>query len=585
MDNRALTRAFKLAAQLMELHDENPFKIRAMEGTANALDALSFPVAEVERPGLPDRTGLSKTAAAKVAELLDTGTFSDLQRLLDTTPPGVVEMLGIKGIGPKKIRSLWRELGLETIEQLREAAETDQVSKLKGFGKKTQDSILEALEFAGQSKGKLLYPQAEKLGNELAQLLRAGLNTEQVAVAGEVRRRLETIETVHLVAATDQPAKAHELLNATAGITPDPRRSGPFAWRGAATESGTRVEVLLVKPEDFTTEVFLNSAAEAHLSEPIPQPTNPQTHNSTLRQLARREKFQQEEALYERAGLQFIVPELREGLGEIALAADQKLPRLLEDGDLRGSLHNHSTYSDGNHSIREMATWLRDHGYEYLGLCDHSQAAHYANGLSVERVRQQHQEIDKLNAELAPFRIFKGIESDILGDGSLDYPADVLASFDFIVASVHSNLKMDEAKATNRLLRAIENPYTTMLGHPTGRLLLRRQGYPINYKAVIDACAQHNVIIEINANPWRLDLDWRWVRYALDQGVQLSINPDAHHTNGYEDMRYGVLMGRKGHLTKEMTFNAKSVEEVAAYFEARKANIKPPLEFKQSLFE
>ena len=582
MDNRALTRSFKLAAQLMELHDENPFKIRAMEGTATALDALSFPVAEVERAGLPDRTGLSKTAAAKVAELLDTGTFSDLQRLLEVTPPGVVEMLGIKGIGPKKIRSLWRELGLETIEQLREAAETDQVSKLKGFGKKTQESILEALEFAGQSKGKLLYPQAEKLGNELAQLLRTGLQTEQVAVSGEVRRRLETIEVVRLVAAIDNPAKAHELLAATAGLTPDPRRSGPFAWRGTATESGTQVEVLLVKPEDFTTEVFLNSAAEAHLSEPL---TNPQLQHSTLRQLARREKFQQEEALYERAGLQFIVPELREGLGEIALAAEQKLPQLLEDADLRGSLHNHSTYSDGNHSIREMATWLRDHNYQYLGLCDHSQAAHYANGLSVERVRQQHQEIDQLNAELAPFRIFKGIESDILGDGSLDYPSDVLASFDFIVASVHSNLKMDEAKATNRLLRAIENPYTTMLGHPTGRLLLRRQGYPIDYKAVIDACAQHQVIIEINANPWRLDLDWRWVRYALDQGVQLSINPDAHHTDGYADMRYGVLMGRKGHLTKEMTFNAKSVEEIAAYFEARKANITPPLEYKNSLFE
>ena len=585
MDNRALTRAFKLAAQLMELHDENPFKIRAIEGTASALDALSFPVSEVERSGLPDRTGLSKTAAAKVAELLDTGTFSDLQRLLEVTPPGVVEMLGIKGIGPKKIRSLWRELGLETIEQLREAAETDQVSKLKGFGKKTQDSILEALEFAGQSKGKLLYPQAEKLGNELAQLLRAGLKTEQVAVAGEIRRRLETVETVRLVAATEQPAAAHELLNTTAGLTPDPRRSGPFAWRGTATESGTQLEVLLVKPEDFTTEVFLNSAAEAHLSEPIAHPTNPAIHNSTLRQLARREKFQQEEALYERAGLQFVVPELREGLGEIALAAEKKLPQLLEDGDLRGSLHNHSTYSDGNHSVREMATWLRDHHYQYLGLCDHSQAAHYANGLSVERVRQQHHEIDQLNAELAPFRIFKGIESDILSDGALDYPNDVLASFDFIVASIHSNLKMDEAKATNRLLRAIENPYTTMLGHPTGRLLLRRQGYPINYKAVIDACAQHNVIIEINANPWRLDLDWRWVRYALDQGVPLSINPDAHHTNGYEDMRYGVLMGRKGHLTKDMTFNAKSVEEVAAYFEARKANITPPLEYKKSLFE
>ena len=582
MDNRALTRAFKLAAQLMELHDENPFKVRAMEGTATVLDALSFPVAEVERSDLADRTGLSKAAAVKVVELLDTGTFSDLQRLLDATPPGVVEMLGIKGIGPKKIRSLWRELGLETIEQLREAAETDQVSQLKGFGKKTQDSILEALEFAGQSKGKLLYPQAEKLGEELARLLRDGLKTEQVVVAGEIRRRLETVETVQLVAATGQPAAAHELLNATADLVPDPRRAGPFAWRGTARESGTRVEVLLVAPEDFTTEVFLNSAAEAHLNESFTQSLN---HSITLRQLARREKFQQEEALYEKAGLQFIVPELREGLGEIALAADQKLPRLLEDGDLRGSLHNHSTYSDGNHSVREMAIWLRDHGYEYLGLCDHSQAAHYAHGLSVERVRQQHQEIDRLNAELAPFRIFKGIESDILGDGSLDYPSEVLASFDFIVASVHSNLKMDEAKATNRLLRAIENPYTTMLGHPTGRLLLRRQGYPINYKAVIDACAQHEVIIEINANPWRLDLDWRWVRYALDQGVTLSINPDAHHTNGYEDMRYGVLMGRKGHLTKEMTFNAKSVEEVAAYFEARKAGIKPPLEYKKSLFE
>ena len=585
VDNRALTRAFKLAAQLMELHDENPFKIRAIEGTATALEALSFPVAEVERAGLPDRTGLSKTAAAKVAELLDTGTFPELKHLLEITPPGVVELLNIKGIGPKKIRSLWRELGLETIEQLREAAEDGRVAKLKGFGLKTQEGIIEALEFAAGSKGKLLYPQAETLADDLAQHLRTALKTEQVAVAGEIRRRLETVETVRLVAATDQPARAHALLNTMDGLVADPRRSGPFAWRGTATASGVRVEVLLTTAEDFVTELFLNSAAEEHLSESIPQPTNPQIHNSTLRQWVRREKFQQEEALYEKAGLQFIVPELREGLGEIALAAEKKLPHLLEDGDLRGSLHNHSTYSDGNHSLRDMATWLRDHGYEYLGICDHSQAAHYANGLGVERVRQQHQEIDKLNAELAPFRIFKGIESDILSDGSLDYPVEVLASFDFIVASVHSNLKMDERKATERLLRAIENPYTTMLGHPTGRLLLRRQGYPINYKAVIDACAKHQVIIEINANPWRLDLDWRWVRYALDQGVLLSINPDAHHTDGYADMRYGVLMGRKGHLTKEMTFNAKSVEEAAAYFEARKANIKPPLEFKKSLFE
>ncbi|GAA3954501.1 helix-hairpin-helix domain-containing protein [Hymenobacter algoricola] len=578
MDNRALIRAFRLTASLMELHDENPFKIRAYEGTAAVLERLERPVADMDRTGLPDRTGLSKTAAAKVAELLDTGTFAELQQLLDTTPAGVVEMLGIKGIGPKKIRSLWRELGLESIGQLREAAENDEVSKLKGFGKKTQDMILAALEFNQESRGKLLYPQAETLANDLAGPLREALQTEQVAVAGEVRRRLETVETVRLVAATARPWQAHERLNTMEDLTADPARSGPLAWRGTATASGVKVEVNLVSQEDFVNQLFLLTATETHLSEPLGGAVG------SLRQLVQRERFYQEDAIYRKAGLQYVEPELREGLGELALAKEQKLPRLIEDTDLRGSLHNHSTYSDGNHTLRQMAEFLRDQGYEYLGICDHSQAAHYANGLPLERVRQQQREIDQLNQELAPFRIFKGIESDILSDGGLDYAPAVLESFDFIVASVHSNLRMDERKATERLLRAIANPYTTMLGHPTGRLLLRREGYPINHKAIIDACAQHNVIIEINSNPWRLDLDWRWVRYALDQGVQLSINPDAHHTDGYADMRYGVMMGRKGGLTKDMTFNALSAGEMAAYFDRRKAAIKPPLEFKDSLF-
>ncbi|RSK51415.1 DNA polymerase/3'-5' exonuclease PolX [Hymenobacter rigui] len=583
MDNRALIRAFRLTAQLMELHEENPFKIRTYEGTANALEQLSSPVADMDRTGLPDRAGLSKTAAAKVAEMLDTGSFEELTKLLAATPPGVVELLSVKGIGPKKIRSLWKELGIESPAQLREAAQRDEVSKLKGFGQKTQQAILEALEFTDQSRGKLLYPQAEELAEDLAKHLRAAAGVEQAAVAGEVRRRLETIETITLVVGTSQPAAAQALLNGLDGLTPDPRRSGPFAWRGTATASGVKVEVLLTSPAEYINQLLLHSAAEAHLAEALseePRAGQP----ATLRHWLKREQFASEQALYERAGLQYVEPELREGLGELALARAGKLPQLLTDADLRGSLHNHSTYSDGSHSLREMATFLRDQGYEYLGICDHSQAAHYANGLSPERVRQQQREIDELNQELAPFRIFKGIESDILSDGSLDYPPAVLETFDFIVASVHSNLKMDERKATTRVLRAIENPYTTMLGHPTGRLLLRREGYPLNHKAVIDACAQHNVIIEINANPWRLDLDWRWVHYALDKGVQLSINPDAHHTNGYADMRYGVLMGRKGGLTAAMTFNAKPVGEVAEYFARRKATIKPPLEFKDSLF-
>ncbi|WP_019948571.1 helix-hairpin-helix domain-containing protein [Hymenobacter aerophilus] len=584
MDNRALTRAFRLAAQLLELHGENQFKIRAYEGTANALEALSFPVADVERTGLPDRTGLSKTAAAKVAEMLDTGSFEELDRLLAATPPGVVELLKIKGIGPKKIRTLWKDLGIEDAAQLRTAAENDEVSKLKGFGQKTQQALLDALDFTDQSRGKVLYPQGEELAHELLARLEAAPGTAQAAVSGEVRRRLETIETVQLVVATTDPAAARQTLNELEGLTADPRRSGPFAWRGAATASGVQVEVRLVSPADFTNQLLLTSATDAHLSGALTDEPQPAGQPASLRQWLKREQFATEADLYKRAGLQYIEPELREGLWELPLARQHKLPQLLEPGDLRGSLHNHSTYSDGTHSLREMATFLRDEGYEYLGICDHSQAAHYANGLSVERVRQQHQEIDQLNEELAPFRIFKGIESDILSDGGLDYPPAVLETFDFIVASVHSNLKMDERKATTRVLRAIENPYTTMLGHPTGRLLLRREGYPLDHKAVIDACAQHNVIIEINANPWRLDLDWRWVHYALEQGVQLSINPDAHHTNGYADMRYGVLMGRKGGLTKATTFNTKSVEEAAEYFAKRKANIKPPLEFQDSLF-
>ena len=569
MDNRALIKAFRLTAQLLELHDENTFKIRAYEGTATALEQLEFPVAEVERPGLPDRTGLSKTQAAKVAELLDTGTFEELQRLLDATPPGVVELLRIKGIGPKKVRALWRDAGIEGPEQLREAAEAGRVATLKGFGAKTQESILAALEFTDQSAGKLLFSQAEQLANDLAERLRQVAGVGSVAAAGEVRRALEIVETVELLVAAPDPAPVHALLNAAPGLRADARRSGPWAWRGTAAETGVGVAVRVVTAAEFVNQLFGATGNEAHLSAPLPGagPGQP----ATLRQWAHREIFASEEALYEKAGLQYVVPELREGLGEMELAAEHKIPKLVEDSDLRGSLHNHSTYSDGSHSLRQMATFLRDAGYEYLGICDHSQAAHYAQGLSPERVRQQHREIDELNAELAPFRIFKGIEADILGDGSLDYDAALRDTFDFVVASIHSNLKMDEQRATERLLAAIANPHTTMLGHPTGRLLLRRAGYPIDFKAVIDACAQHQVIIEINANPWRLDLDWRWVQYALSQGVQLSINPDAHHTAGYADMRYGVLAGRKGMLTREMTFNAKSVDEAAAYFAARKA--------------
>jgi DNA polymerase (family 10) len=281
-----------------------------------------------------------------------------------------------------------------------------------------------------------------------------------------------------------------------------------------------------------------------------------------------------ENEAYKAFDMPYVEPELREGTFELLFSEKNPAPELLEVEDLKGPLHNHSKYSDGKNTIRELAQYCIDRGYEYLGLSDHSKSAFYANGLREFDIIRQHKEIDELNKEFAPFRIFKGIESDILSDGSLDYDEDVLASFDFIVASIHSTLNMDIEKATKRLLKAIENPYTTILGHPTGRLLLKRQGYPVDHKKVIDACARHHVIIEINANPWRLDIDWRWVHYALEQKVLLSINPDAHELEGFEDMKYGVYVGRKGGLTKDMTFNTLSLNSMEQYFADRKANIK-----------
>jgi len=319
------------------------------------------------------------------------------------------------------------------------------------------------------------------------------------------------------------------------------------------------VDIVCVEKRYFYEELFRQTGSDEHtkavlerINDELDQPVN-------------------EEMIYIKAGLEFMKPELREGDTFIEKAANNKLPQLISYNDLKGTLHNHSTWSDGVHTIEEMALYCRDTlKLEYLGMCDHSKSAFYAKGLSIERVLQQQEEIDHLNKKLDGFKIFKGIESDILNDGSLDYPDEILKKFDFIVASVHSNLKMDEEKATARIIKAVENPHTTILGHPTGRLLLSRKGYPIDYKKVIDACAANNVVIEINANPFRLDLDWRWHQYALEKGVWLSVNPDAHRKEGFLDMHFGILAARKGGLTKDMCLNALSLAEITQVFEKKR---------------
>lgn len=585
LDPHDLLRAVRLTATLLELHEENPYKIRGWQNAEAALDRIGEDALRGQ-PSADDlqALGLSKGMATAFSEALRTGSLPEYERLLAATPPGVVQMMKIKGVGPKRVRQLWREADITTPEALLDACETGAVAKLKGFGPKIQEQIQEAIVFVLAARGQVLLSQADALAAEVLARLRALPAVRRAEVAGQTRRALETVSEVVVVAGVDDDAYATALAalhHPDAGLAFDARRSGPRAWRGTAPAyADVPVAVLLTTPEGFVNEWLLATGSDDHLDATLPPvalewlapataaaPPQPRT----LRHVLKTARFQTETAAYAAAGLrQCIEPELRENLGELALAADERIPRLIEAADLRGSLHNHSTYSDGVHTLRRMAEFLRDAGYDYLGICDHSRSAGYAGGLPDHRVREQWREIDALNQELAPFRIFKGIESDILPDGSLDYDDDLLAGFDFVVASVHSNLRMDEAKATARLLRAIENPRTTILGHPTSRLLLRREGYPLDFRAVIDACAHYGVAIELNSNPWRLDLEWRWLRYALEKGVLTALNPDAHTVSGYADMQYGVRLGRKAMLTPGHTLNAWPLEKLAVYFEARK---------------
>lgn len=566
MSNEQILDSLQQMASLMELHAENEFKIRGYQMAVYNLDKSTADLNVLSLSELEKLPGIGKSIASAIHELVQTGKLAALDKLLGETPPGVVEMIDIKGIGPKKIRVLWKELGVESIDALMLACENNEVAKLKGFGEKTQENIIQNLQFKMAQKGKLRYAKAQKIVDAWMEILKGQLPKALVSESGAMRRRMEVAEKLEMVVGYDNFLEVEKILNTLQEVEHSALQSGPFTWRGQHKESQTPVEVRVCRYDDFANVLMLKTGSVSHLQ-------GIQKDGTSLAQLLKVKGIASEEEAYSQFDKPFIAPELREGLIELQYGGENHPPQLVEMKDLKGILHNHSTYSDGKNTLREMAEYCKGMGYEYLGISDHSQTAVYANGLNVNNVKKQQEEIDQLNIELAPFKIFKGIESDILNDGSLDYSEDILASFDFIVASIHSNLKMDEKKATERLLKAIANPYTTMLGHPTGRLILQREGYPINHKAIIDACAEHHVIIEINASPYRLDLDWRWVQYAMEKGVKLSINPDAHETAGYHDMYYGLLSGRKGGLTKEMTFNALGLTEVEQYFKERKNKI------------
>jgi DNA polymerase (family 10) len=560
MENKPIARTLRLLSQLMELHEVNPFKIKSIANAAFKVDKLPFPIAGKTLEQLEKVDGIGKSIAAKIIELFENGTIAEMDELLATTPPGVVEMMGIKGIGAKKVAIIWRELGIETTGELFYACNENRLIEAKGFGLKTQEEIRKAIEFRMASNGKFLFAQVEKEANELMDEVKAVFPDALKHFAGEFRRLNEIITEIVIVLGSVNHEIAHQALlksNIISNVSLNENHiSGELP-------NGLLVDIICVDKADYFNELFLNTGTDDHVQAVLERINTPL------------DQPESEEIIYKKAGLAWMQPELREGTTYIEKAEKNELPTLIITHDLKGSLHNHSTWSDGVNTVEEMALYCRDNlKLEYLGMCDHSKSAFYAKGLSIERVLQQQEEIDHLNKKLDGFHIFKGIESDILYDGSLDYPEEILQKFDFVVASVHSILKMDEEKATSRLITAIENPYTTILGHPTGRLLLSRGGYPINYKKVIDACAANNVVIEINANPLRLDLDWRWHQYALKKGVWLSINPDAHRVEGFLDMHYGVLAARKGGLYKEMCLNALSLQEISKVFEKKRLAVK-----------
>ena len=469
-------------------------------------------------------------------------------------PDGVIGMLSVRGLGTKKIRTLWKEYDIDSKDKLREACEKGEISKLKGFGAKTEENILKSLEFEDQQRGKLHVGAIDEFAEDFISFLKKEFPQATIVAAGDYVRKTAILESLQILITQTGYQDLIQLLEKNPQFSLDVKNSSPYVLRSILKDVELTVEFHLVNDQQFKEKEFYLNSAPAHLKYLI---TNQADFSPPF----------SEEKVYESIKRKPVPSICRECVAEWNEDFDFK--KLVQQEDLKGILHNHSTYSDGKNTLKEMADYCKELGYEYLGISDHSVTSFYANGLNEERILQQHEEIDLLNASYSGFKIFKGIESDILNDGSLDYREEVLKSFDFIVSSIHSNLEMDEATATKRIITAIENPYTTILGHWTGRLLLRRNGYPLDYKKVIDACAANKVVIEINSNPWRLDIDWTLIPYCLEKEVMLSINPDAHEQQGYHHMKYGVYMAQKAGVPKEFILNTYSLEEIDSYFKNR----------------
>jgi DNA polymerase (family X) len=556
IDNYSIAEQFSLLSKLMDIHGENSFKARSYGAAAFNIEKLPEQLNSIPPEKFSSLKGIGDSAAKKIAEILETGKMKALEDMIAKTPPGVIEMLNIKGLGPKKISTIWKEMEIESIGELLYACNENRLTLYKGFGAKTQQNVQEAIEFYMQNQGSFLYAEVEALFPQVSAYLEKSFSTENVAVTGAYRKQDLTIDELEFVVAHPnetikpkfQTANPPELMEEKEDVLLYKLKNG-LKLRLYTGKSNPAERLFFTSGSKEFTDAFKKEFPKVKYDG---------------------SRLSEDEHIFKQAGIHYIPPFLRESSGIINKVKKSPLPALVNKEDVKGLIHCHSNWSDGSNTIEEMANDLIKRGYEYLVISDHSKAAAYANGLTEERIKEQHRYVDELNKKLTPFKIFKSIECDILGDGSMDYSNNVLSTFDLVIASVHSNLKMTEEKAMMRLMRAIENPYTTILGHMTGRLLLSRNGYPVDHKAVIDACAANHVVIELNAHPRRLDIDWKWIEYATDKGVLISIDPDAHALDGFDDVQYGVLAAQKGALTKEKNLSSFSLKEFENFLTERR---------------
>jgi DNA polymerase (family 10) len=571
VDVREVARVLDEIASLLELKGENPFKIRAYENAARAIDGLTGDLGGLIEAGtLTGVRGIGESIALRITELWKTGRMKYHDELLAAVPPGYADMVRVPGLGAKRVRLLGEKLEIDSLAGLKAAATEGRIRALKGFGEQSERKILEGIALLEKGAGRYLAGEARPLAEELLQKLVAASPIEASEVGGSLRRWLETVKDVDFLVSTRKPEKVTKaFLALTAGATLTGSGDTKTSVR---LPSGLAIDLRLVTPEQFPFALHYFTGSVAHnvrvRSRALERGMSLNEYELSGKRHA---PIRSEADLFQVLGLEYIEPELREDRGEIEAAEAKTLPKLVTMKDILGILHCHTTYSDGRSTLLQMAEAAVAWGARYLGISDHSASARYAGGVSEENLRLQWAEIDAWNKKSKTLRILKGAEVDILPDGTLDYPDRVLAKLDFVVASVHTHFTLNEKDMTQRITRALRNKHVSILAHPTGRRLLERSGYAMALEEVVRVAVEEGVILEINAHPHRLDLDWREVIQAKARGARFAVNPDAHHADGYADLRYGLGAARKAWLTAGDVVNTLPVERAMKLFRSRRS--------------